>query len=58
MIRRRQNGTYYCDGRECGYPLSYLPPDPDEPGSCALVSCPDCWASMNIAPPKPGEVGS
>lgn len=50
MIRSRPNGTYYCDGKECGYPLSYMPPDPEDPIFGAEITCLDCWSSMYIAP--------
>lgn len=45
MIRRNKAGRPYCDGRECGFPLSWHPPDPveNEPG---LWVCLDCNASM------------
>lgn len=45
MIRQNTAGVYYCDGRECGYDLSYTPPTDEEH---ALVSCPDCGAGVLV----------
>lgn len=56
MIRSGPNGGYYCDGRECGYALSYSPPDPEDPWTAAEITCPDCWSSMFIAPLEPAKV--
>lgn len=59
MIRRRENGSHYCDGRECGFPLSWRDCDPEE-GAGGEWVCPDCWASMYAEKPKhfDGEQGS
>lgn len=52
MIRRRQNGSYYCDGRECGYPLFWQDCDPEE-GAGGEWICPDCWSSVFAEKPTP-----
>lgn len=55
MIRRRPNGTYYCDGRECGYPLAWQPLDAEEYGAEGLWTCLDCGHGMYAADPSKEE---
>ncbi|PZT99880.1 MAG: hypothetical protein DI624_04195 [Brevundimonas sp.] len=45
MIRQNKAGVYYCDGRECGYELSYSPPTDEDH---AEVHCLDCGAGLFI----------
>jgi hypothetical protein len=52
MIRRRENGTYHCDGKDCGYPVGRFQ---GEDGECDEIVCPDCWSSMSVAPIKRAE---
>lgn len=52
MIRKHDNGSYYCDGHECGYPLMWCDGDP-EMGDPPAVVCLDCNASMFAERPNP-----
>lgn len=46
MIRRNpKSGRYYCDGHECGYPLSWVECHPEE-GASGIWVCLDCGAGM------------
>jgi hypothetical protein len=56
MIRKHANGSYYCDGKGCGYELSWLDGDPEDCGSDGLWSCPDCGAAVYAE--KPRLIGS
>jgi hypothetical protein len=51
VIRKRQNGTYHCDGRGCGYPLEWFALDPEEGDAEGEWVCLDCNASMYAARP-------
>lgn len=46
MIRKRESGTYYCDGKDCGYQVGRFAGE----DGCDEIVCPDCWASMSVAP--------
>lgn len=52
MIRRNANGRYYCDGRECGYPLRWFQDDDWDDTEVWEVACLDCGAGMYASPPS------
>jgi hypothetical protein len=52
MIRVGADGHPYCDGHECGYPVSWDPCDPED-GAEGMWTCLDCGASVYAARPKP-----
>ncbi|PWJ88443.1 hypothetical protein C8D77_111166 [Mesorhizobium loti] len=54
MIRRGASGKYYCDGRECGYPLAWFACDPED-GADGEWVCLDCGASMFASAPVRNE---
>lgn len=51
IIRRRDNGTYYCDGHYCGFTLAWFSCDPEEYGAEGEWVCLDCSASMFASAP-------
>lgn len=50
MIKIHPNGKHYCDGKYCGFPLSWQECDPEE-GADGAWTCLDCGSSMWAARP-------
>lgn len=57
MIRQSTTGRYYCDGRECGYPLAWSDCDPED-GADGMWTCLDCGAGMYAAVPSRADVST
>jgi hypothetical protein len=55
MIRRTADGRYYCDGRECGYPLAWMDGDIED-GDNGMWVCMDCNDAMYAASPPSSTV--
>jgi len=44
-IRRGANGSYYCNGHDCGSTVRWMAGEEDD-GADGIWVCPDCNASM------------